>query len=262
MDKKNYLTKEEQLLFSTIQHTNVIDHAFIQELFPTYTTQKINKLCHQLLTKGYLYPIKRGAYIVNTTPSDKPLIQNPFQIASYIHQGYLGFSSALRIYDLISYEPFTIFIITPEISEERHLGEYLFKTVAMGKKATGASYTNGVYVSTLEKTLFDCMYKPQYAGGYQEILHVLETIKRLDWSQLLTFFKRFASNALFQRSGYLFDVAKEHNLIHPPSSFLKDFRKHIGNTTKLVPGKPSKGTYIRQWKLIDNLGVQALLSEG
>ena len=261
MDKKNYLTKEEQILFSTLRHTTVIDHAFIQELFPTYASQKINKLCHQLLSKGYLYPLKRGSYLVNDTPSDKPLIQNPFQIAPYVQKGYIGFSSALRLYNLITYEPFTIFIVTPHTSQEKTLGDYVFKSVAMGKKATGATFSQGVYVSTREKTLFDCMYKPQYAGGYKEIIHVLESVQQLQWDHLLNYFTRFASHALFQRSGYIFQIAKEHNLIHPPSTFLRHFQQHIRNTTKLVPSKPSKGVYIHQWKLLDNIGVQTLLSE-
>ena len=145
MDKKNYLSKEEQIIFKEIKKTDVIDNSFIKEIFPNYSQQKINKICHNLISKGYLYKIKKGAYIVNEHPSEKPVITNPFKIAPYVNQGYIGFSSALRIYDLMSYEPFTIFIVTPNKSHETEIGNYIFKTVSMGKKATGTTFYKNVY---------------------------------------------------------------------------------------------------------------------
>ena len=98
MNENNYLTKNEQIIFSTIKKTDAIDNSFIKELFPMYPSEKINKICHNLLSKGYLYQIKKGVYIVNETPSKKPIITNPFKIASYLYKGYIGFSSALRVY--------------------------------------------------------------------------------------------------------------------------------------------------------------------
>jgi len=261
MNKKNYLTREEQILFSTIKNTDVINNDFIKEIFPTYSSQKINKICHQLMSKGYLHAIKRGAYIVNEIPSKKPVIRNPFKIASHIQKGYIGFSSALRLYDLISYEPFTIFIVTPKKSQEIEIENYVFKIVSMGKKATGATYHKNIYISNIEKTFFDCFYKPQYAGGYREIIKALSNNHSMKWDQLLNYFERFASDALFQRSGYVLELLIEENMINPPKYVIKEFKTHIGNTTKLIPSKKSKGRYIKQWKLVDNIGEKILLSE-
>ena len=262
MHKNNYLGKDEQIIYSTIKKTDVIDNLQIKEIFPNYSSQKINKLCHKLISKGYFYPIKRGIYIINETPSDKPQINNPFRIAPYINQGYIGFSSALRLYDLISYEPFTIFIVTPEKSKELKIGNYLFKTISMGEKATGTTFLKNVYVSTIEKTIFDCFYKPQYAGGYRELTKALTNIKKIEWNQVLNYFERFASDALFQRTGYILEILVDEGLLHPPKQILKEFKKHIGNTTRLIPSKSSKGKYIKQWKLVDNLGKKTILSRG
>lgn len=262
MGKNNYLTREEQILYSTLKKTEIIDHTFIKELFPGYSPQKINKTCHHLLSKGYLYPIKKGVYLINQTNSNKPLISNPFLIAPYINNGYIAFSSALRLYDLITYEPFTIFIVTPHKSQEKELGNYLYKTIAMGEKATGATFQKNVYVSTIEKTFFDCFYKPQYAGGYREIIHAFSNKPTIEWDQFLFYFNHFASNSLFQRSGYILDLLIQHQIINPPKKLMQTFKKHIGNKTKLVPSKPSKGTYIKKWKVLDNIGEHHLFSEG
>lgn len=258
MHKKNYLSKEEQIIFSIVNKTDIIDNEQIKEIFPNYSFQKINKLCHNLISKGYFYPVKRSVYIVNDISTNKPIISNPFKLASYINKGYIGFSSALRLYDLIGYEPFTIFIVTKNKSSELNIGNYLFKTVSIGKKATGATFYRNVYISTIEKTVFDCFYKPQFAGGYRELAKALINIKKINWDQVLIYFNKFASNALFQRTGYVLELLKEN--IQLPNHILKEFRKHVGNTTKLIPNKVSKGKYIKQWKLLDNLGKKIILS--
>lgn len=131
----------------------------------------------------------------------------------------------------------------------------------MGEKATGATYYKNLYVSNIEKTFFDCLYKPQYAGGYREIIKAFSNQPKIQWNQLLQYFERFASDSLFQRSGYILELLIEKNIIKPPSSFIKKFKTHIGNNTKLLPSKKSKGRYIKQWKLIDNIGKETLLSE-
>jgi predicted transcriptional regulator of viral defense system len=261
MQKKNYLSPEEQILFTTIQTVDVITHDHIKELFPTYASQKINKLCHTLLSKGYLYPLKRGVYLINDIPSTQPLIKNPFLITPYISTGYLGFSSALRLYDLIDYESFTLFIVTTNKSQETQIGNYLFKTVAIGKKATGTTFFKNVYVSTIEKTIFDCFYKPQYAGGYRELVKALTNINKINWNQVLTYFTKFASDALHQRTGYILDLMHQQHLIHLPASLLQEFQKRIRNNTKLLPEGPPHGTYHKKWKLLDNLGETTILSE-
>jgi predicted transcriptional regulator of viral defense system len=260
MHKKNYLSKEEQIIFTILNKTDIIDNEQIKEIFPHYPSQKINKLCHNLISKGYLHPIKKGIYIINDTSNKKPIISNPFKLAHYINKGYIGFSSALRIYDLISYEPFTIFTITKNKSNELTIGNYLFKTVSMGKKATGTTYYKNVYTSTIEKTIFDCFYKPQYAGGYRELTKALTNIKKINWDHVLFYFNNYASSSLFQRTGYILELLKEEENIHPPKHILKEFKKHIKNTTKLIPSRDSKGKYIKQWKLLDNLGKKTILS--
>ncbi len=65
MHKKNYLTKEEQIIFTIINKTDIIDNEQIKEIFPNYSSQKINKLCDNLISKGRSYPVKRQIYIVN-----------------------------------------------------------------------------------------------------------------------------------------------------------------------------------------------------
>jgi len=53
---------------------------------------------------------------------DATFSENPHKVALSIFKGYIGFSSALRTYNLLEYEPTTIFIVTRNKSARKKLG--------------------------------------------------------------------------------------------------------------------------------------------
>ncbi|CAJ36711.1 type IV toxin-antitoxin system AbiEi family antitoxin domain-containing protein [Methanocella arvoryzae] len=258
MYKNIYLTAQEQLVFNAISSYDLISVAEIVDLLPGMSEYKINKTCANLASKGYLYRLQKSLYLVQNKPSDVPVMKDPYRVALTLYKGYIGFSSALRIYDLLDYEPFTIFIVTSNMSREKQIGEYVFKAVAMGKRATGMSYYKGIYTSTLAKTFFDCFYKPQYSGGYSTITKAMYESKGLDWREFVGYFD-MASDALCQRTGYVLDMLNRETYIVPDQA-LEYFRSRIKNNTRLLPSGGGKETYSREWMLQDNLGRENILS--
>jgi len=242
---------------SILKSADVLTIQEIKELFPELSEDMIKKVLSSLVKKGYLYRLKRGLYLVNEEPG-KPLIKNPYQIALMLFPGYIAFSSALRLYGLIEYEPFTIFVATPRKSGEKEIGEYTIKAIALGEKATGMTLKNGIYTSTLAKTFFDCFYKPQYCGGYSEVTKALYEAEKIDWDEFLSYFKRFASDSLCQRTGYILELVKNLG-VDVPEGVIEYLRGRVRVWTKLVPTLPSKGKGIEEWKLIDNLGKERIL---
>ena len=257
MMKNYYLSKTEQELISALKSTDIVTIQEVEDLFPGLSKGMIKKVLSSLVRKGYLYRLKRGLYLVNEE-SGKPLIKNPYQIALMLFPGYIAFSSALRLYGLIEYEPFTIFVATPRKSGEKEIGEYTVKAVALGEKAVGMTFKNGIYTSTLAKTFFDCFYKPQYCGGYSEVTKALYEAEKMDWDEFLSYFKRFASNSLCQRTGYILELVKDLG-VDVPGGVIEYFKGRVKTWTKLVPTLPSKGKGIKEWKLIDNLGKERIL---
>ncbi|NJE47922.1 hypothetical protein E3E35_11070, partial [Thermococcus sp. GR7] len=122
MMKNYYLSRTEQELISVLKATDIISAQEIKELFPGLSENMIKKVLLSLVRKGYLYRLKRGLYLVNEEPG-KPLIKNPYWIALALFTGYVAFSSALRLYGFIEYEPFTIFVATPRKSGKREIAE-------------------------------------------------------------------------------------------------------------------------------------------
>ena len=259
MDNYYYLTRREQLVFDIIKETDIISIKDIEDMFPELSKHMRYKILSSLNMKGFLYRLENGLYLVQKIPSKEPIIERPYHIALSIFKGYVAFSSALRLYDIIEYEPFTIFIVTPNRSRRLTLGNYEIQAISMGFRAEGLTLHKDIYVSNLEKTIFDCFYKPQYSGGYETITKAIYAIGRFTWKNLLYYFQKYSSSSLCQRTGYILDLMKKelgHNI---PDYIIRYFQSRIKTKSKLIPTAPTRGKYISRWKLMDNLGEQTIL---
>lgn len=257
MKKNFYLSRGEQSLRKDLPPDMIGTTEEIAGLFPEMSHARINKINSSLASKGYIQRLKKGTYLFQGKPSEIPVITDPYKIALSLFKGYIGFSSALRIYSLLDYEPFTIFVVSKNKSGEKKIGEYTFKAVAMGKKAVGMTYHDGIYLSTIAKTFFDCFYKPQYGGGYAEITKALHDAK-IDWKEFKQYLE-LGTDAFCQRTGYILDmVNKETNRI--PDEILEYLSGRIHANIKLIPSGRSAGKYNREWKVMDNLGRDNILS--
>lgn len=251
------------MVLSAIAGTALADTGTLRGLFPGMDPHELNRLCATLAAKGYLHRIRRGLYIVQAEPSARPVIADPNALGRALFGGYIGFSSALRLYGLIEHEPFTVFVVTRNLSREVRAGEYCFKAVAMGRRATGTTYRGGVYVSTIAKTIFDCFFRPQYAGGYANLAkaaHDCASLKKpgFDWNEFSAYFG-YASPSLCARTGYVLDVVRrEAGGI--PANVVSGLKERVGNNTRLVPGGRTGGNYSKGWKVLDNVGHGNLMS--
>ena len=257
MNKKNYANPIEQDILFKLKGAEIINISEIKELVPHIHQKSLINNVSSLCKKGYMQRLKNGLYLV--TPERALMIRNPLKIALQIYPGYIGFGTALRCYDLLEYEPFDIFIVTNNKSRKKVLGEYTFRYVSMGKRATGARVVNDIWVSNLEKTFFDCFFKPQYAGGYDIITKALFEKKDLDWSRFLYYLEEFASNALCQRIGYILYLLTSETEFSLPKDIEKYLQSKIHSPTRLIPNGPPHGKYSKDWKLLDNVGKNRIL---
>ena len=164
MDSFNYMSPQEQMIFHIISKSDIINSVDVIDLFPEEGPASIRNVLSSLNKKRYLHRLKRGTYAV--TPDRTILMSDILKISTQIYNGYLAFSTALRIHNLLDYETFTIFIATRKRSRTIEVGEYDLRYVSLGKRATGMIMKDGLWVSDPEKTIFDCIYRPDLAGGF------------------------------------------------------------------------------------------------
>ncbi|MDG6220574.1 MAG: hypothetical protein QCI38_03900 [Candidatus Thermoplasmatota archaeon] len=259
MRKKNYLTGREQEIYASIRFAYVVKVEEVRDIFPELSQGMLHKLLSSMAAKGYLYRVKRGLYLVHKEPSSSPVVEDPYKLALSLFNGYIGFSSALKLHGLIEYEPFTILVATPDRSATRELGNYTFRAVSLGEKAVGLDLRDGLYISNIEKTFFDCFYKPQHGGGYGTVTRALYEQETMDWDGFMRYFEQFASPGLCQRTGYVLDKMKEELGFRVPDNVLSRLQGMESGTTKLIPSSLSRGKYSSKWNVLDNAGHGAVL---
>jgi len=253
MPKKDYLSREEQRLWEYIKDKEIIDSELIKQVFPDFKQSKINKLLYNLAKKKYLNRARKDLYY------------NPEQLKSYhklalrIRNGYIGLSSALRYYNLISYEDFTIFVITENFRKKIDLKgtNYTIEFIPFGQFFTGFEKKDEMYLSSIEKTLFDCLLKPQ-SIGLANITKAFYDAK-IDWRKFIGFFELTQNNSLYQRTGYLLDLMKKNTKLNVPEFVFKFLLKNIKNPVKLTPNK-TRSKFNKKWLVEDNIGEDKILS--
>jgi predicted transcriptional regulator of viral defense system len=253
MRKKIYLSPGEQELFEIVKTMDFVTNKQLKKLFPK--TKALNNVIHRLIKKGYFYKPIREKYIIC---KDRKLTIKPFETAQFLFNGYIAFSSALKIHGLLDYEPFTIFIATTNTSKTIQIGEYKFKAINIGRRAVGQTLKNNFYISTLEKTFFDCFFKPDICG-YETITKALFSAN-INWNKFTEYFRKFASNSLCQRTGYLLNTMKKETKLKIPEKTLNFFKSKIKTKTRLVPSLYRKSLYNKEWKVQDNIGKEKFLS--
>jgi predicted transcriptional regulator of viral defense system len=240
-------TPTEQMLLDASETSSILNFHDLAALLPELGNQRVARALSSLTRKGILWRLRRGLYLKREPPHG-PVIDNPERLALEVYPGYIGFSTALAHWGLLEYEPFTIFVVTDARSGETEVGAYLLKAVSMGGRARGMVFDSGVYVSGLEKTIFDCIYKPLHAGGYPGLVRAISEADP-DWNRLHRWFESLASPSLRQRAAFV--LSKTPNA---PSGLCRKLAKGGVDKVWLDPSGPRSGKYDPKWRVMDNVG--------
>jgi predicted transcriptional regulator of viral defense system len=110
--------------------------------------------------------------------------------------------------------------------------------------------------SDLEKTFIDCLFKPDYAGGIVEIARAIYISKeKIKYDTLLEYAKKFNSQAVIKRLGFLLEILKIDTNIIDELQKLKT-ASNILLDTEL----PKTGKRISRWSIQQNLETETIKS--
>lgn len=113
-------------------------------------------------------------------------------------------------------------------------------------------------VSDLEKTVVDCVDRPELCGGIPEVVRTLSNAfgtGRVNWQRLVSYAEKFRSHVVAQRLGFIIEYLEEKKKIRVEPEILDDLQHLIGSKIYPLDVKASKkGKISRKWKIIDNAG--------
>ncbi|GHT64435.1 hypothetical protein FACS189451_12050 [Bacteroidia bacterium] len=223
---KNISNSESKLLAEFIeQGKNWFSLVDAYALFSDMTENQIRILAKRMTDEGLLMRVREGIYYIipfeqnsATFMPDWHLLAEPLAGQPY----YVGYYSALQIHQLITQPSLKEQIVVnkqikPSETEIKNVPfQFIYHNSIhfFGYKKTWIDSFNRVWCSDLEKTIIDCLYKPDYAGGIVEIAKAIFTAKeKINFEKLLKYAVQFHSQAVVKRLGYLLELLKIDTLI-------------------------------------------------
>ncbi len=176
---------------------------------------------------------------------------------------YISYYSAMDIHNMLTQSIMKVFVTTPaqEYRKEKRVGNTTFEFIYTGKKNIWGvknywiTRTEQVRVSDLERTIIDCLYRPQYCGGILEVAKGIWIQKeKIDYDKLFDYAQRFKKMVVVKRLGY---TVESLGLQNP--AYLKKLRAAINNKYyTLDPLLTTEETHRNSWRLIANISPEEM----
>lgn len=212
----------------------------------------------RLEKRGFIERIEKGKYMIVPLGAEKgKYTLNEFVIGSILVDPYaISYWSALHHYGFTEQIPNVVFVQTTARKKRRKVDifnvTYRIVRVKAGKfygRRTEWVEDTKVYITDREKTIIDCLDKPQYCGGIVEVAKALYRYEEMDQKKLSEYAQRIGNTGVIRRLGFLFDRMGID--IDLPEI---DTRSYL----RLDPTLPDKGPKSSKWRLTINMDEKML----
>jgi len=242
-----------------------IDEAYL--LLSDSAKDNVKRMLSNMTKRGLLMRVKEGLYYVIPFEQDPKTFMPDWHLLSQYLVGdaeyYIGYFSALQIHSLATQpnlkeqivvnkqiKPSTLFVKEIPFQFIFHNKKHFF-----GNKKIWIDSFNRVQCSDLEKTIIDCLFKPEYAGGITDITKAIYKIKdKIDYSKILQYAKRFDSQAVIKRLGFLLELLE---IKHCAIGELQKLRTN--STVLLEPSYLKEGKIISRWAIKQNIDTESII---
>ncbi|MEZ4772328.1 MAG: transcriptional regulator [Bacteroidia bacterium] len=269
MKYKNISTQSNRLLsYFNNQNMACFDYSLAYKALPNSQPGTVRELLSDMTRRGLLMRLKEGIYYIIPYEADaKTFMPDWHLIAGYLVNEapyYIGYYSALQIHNLITQPSLKEQIV---VSKQIRPSEIRVKEVPFqfiyhnekhffGAKKIWIDSFNKVICSDLEKTIIDCLFKPDYAGGIVEIAKAIFASKeKIKYDLLLEYARIFNSQAVIKRLGFLLETFEINTNIIDDLQKLKT-ASYIVLDTEL----PRSGRRISRWSIQQNLETETIKS--
>lgn len=229
------------------------------------------KLAHDLDRKGWLQRVRRGVYLVNPGRygPERMIDTDPLRIGNHlVSPYYFGYGTAAELLGLLPQAGRTYYLVSPTRASWSESRVARFRRVHCSPHRFFGTRTltrrgETVVVSDQERTVLDCLDRPEFAGGLPGAVKVLASAKpQVDWDRLGRYLTRLANRSLELRLGYLAELVRPE--VPVPAAWVR--RRLPERSEPYVPLDPSRdagrrGTRNRRWHVIENLPLAKVLGE-
>jgi predicted transcriptional regulator of viral defense system len=197
------------------QNRDVVEAGDIISLLESEHTGR--KVIRNLVRKGWLIRLGGGRYML--LPPERGVESfgenNPLAVAAaVIQESYVGWWSAAAFHGFTTQQPAAVFVAVRRQARPRTVedAEIRFVTLPARKFFGFESYSvygRSTHISEPEKTLIDCVDRPDLSGGPAEVTRIVHAaMGEVDQRKLVDAAMQMKSTSLLQRLGFLSDLVE------------------------------------------------------
>lgn len=229
------------------------------------------RLAHELVKKAWIQRVGRGRYLLNPSRHGPDTIPDtdPFRLGSRIASPYyFGYATAAELHGLLPQAGRVYYVVTPRRGSSHWPHAAQFRRVTVSRRRFfGVQQIERrgerICVSDLERTVLDCLERPELSGGPGGVVQVLRSAGvRLDWARLSRYIDRLGNRSLALRLGFLSEWIGPP--VHPPREWIERIRARPGEPFVPLGGPKEfgrRGAHDGRWHVIRNLSEAVLRSE-
>jgi len=221
---------------------------------------------YRLTNAGWLVGLGSGKYAIvspeagsEAIPAANRLVIGRELVGDVLY--YFSHDTALSLHNLITRPVPDVKISTPRRLKTREVLKVKYNFIyakpenIWGTELTWVSEGERISVSDPERTIIDCLARPDLSGGIVEVATALQIgADKFNWEKLISYAKRFDNQALIKRLGFLLEL-----LALTTQSNIDHLQAQISSSYALLdPYLPEEGNYLSRWKLKINIDPDIL----
>ncbi len=219
--------------------------------------ESLKKMLFRMEKRGWIERIEKGKYLIIPLDAEKGRYTlHEFVIGSLLVNPYcIGYWSALNYYGLTEQIPTTVFIQTTSRKKKQKTAIFGVKyiiTRLKKEKFFGIRKEwiedSQINITNIEKTIVDCLDKPEYCGGIIEAAKALKN-GEYDKDRLSKYSNLMGNSGVKRRLGYLSETF---------SLDIKVPKIDTRNYLHLDPTMPHRGPKSSKWRLVVNLSKKEM----
>lgn len=217
----------------------------------------LKKMLYRMEKRGWIERIEKGKYLIIPLDAEKgKYTLNEFIIGSLLVEPHcIAYWSALNFHGFTEQIPSTVFIQTTSRKKKQNIEIFgvRYKIVRLknekffGMRKEWIEDTQ-IQITDREKTLVDCLDRPQLCGGIIEAAKGLKN-KNFDKKKIVRYAKQMKNTGVMRRLGYFNELFSLNLKVALP-----DTRNYL----LLDPSMSTRGIRSAKWRLVVNLNEKIL----
>ncbi len=214
------------------------------------------------LKRGTYVKIRNNLYAL-IDPSTNDIYSTRFEIASNItNTSFICYHSALEYYGIAN-QVFN----DVTVGTSTKFNNFIFNDIEFNYKLTkNIDFVNDIVreeikVTSLERTIIDCIDDITLSGGVEEVLNALEQIKYLNEGKLLEILRIYNKMFLYQKVGYLFEIYNFQ--LKLSNSFFDTCKSYLTNKVNYFLNDEYNNLILnKDWKLFVPQNIRSRINGG